>query len=313
MAYTNIIGDGYAVNGAPLLPGGGGLLPLGRKYWFVDSATGSNGNEGTMDSPLATLDYAIGKCTANKGHVIVVMPNHAETITGAGGITADVAGITIVGLGSYNQRPRFLMDGATTVTFVISAADVTVRNLVFASGHADVVTCFNITGAGAWIDQCEFVENVATENFLTEIKATSTTNNNADGLKVTNCRAITIDASALEFVEVNADLDGLVFTGNFISKDGAAGGVGILCATGKDLTSAQITHNQVLSGATSGAVLVNSDTSANTGIVAYNVIGHHDADAAAPIDLTGARIFENYAVGVDDASGLLLPAVDDNA
>lgn len=309
MGITNF--DLVAVmGGVPLMPGG---LPLGANYFFVDSATGSDGNPGTWEDPFATLDFAIGQCTANKGDVIVVKPNHSETITGAGGITADVAGITIVGLGQGDQRPRFLMDGATTVTFVVSAADVTVRNCVFAAGHADIVTCFNITGKNAWIDSCEFVENVATENFLTEIKATSTTNNNADGLKVTNCRAITVDASALEFLEVNADLDRLVFTGNFISKDGATGGVGILCATGKDLTSAQITHNQVLSGATSGAILVNSDTSANTGIVAYNVIGHHDTASAAPIDLTGARIFENYAVGVDDASGLLLPAVDDNA
>lgn len=312
MAYSNLIGDGIAVNGAPLLPGGGGLLPLGRKYWFVHNSSGSDGNEGTMDAPLKTLDYAIGKCEANSGHVIVLLSGHSETITGAGGITADVAGITIVGLGQGGQRPRFLMDAATTVTFVISAADVTVRNCVFAAGHADIVTCFDITGKNAWIDQCEFVENVATENFLTEIKATSTTNNNADGLKVTNCRAITVDASALEFLEVNADLDGLVFTNNFISKDGATGGVGILCAAGKDLTSCEILYNRVLSGATSGAILVNSDTSANTGIVAYNVIGHHDTAAAAPIDLTGARIFENYAVGVDDASGLLLPAADDN-
>ncbi len=38
-----------------------------------------------------------------------------------------------------------------------------------------------------------------------------------------------------------------------------------------------------------------------------------DSDAATPYDITGAGLFENYALGAVDGSGLLLPAVDDNA
>ena len=65
---------------------------------------------------LATLDAAFALCTADKGYRIIILPNHSETVTGVGGITADVAGVSVIGLGIGAQRPRFLMDGAATVT-----------------------------------------------------------------------------------------------------------------------------------------------------------------------------------------------------
>lgn len=291
-------------------PVGSPLVGRGRTF-YVDSAVDATGGE-NPDEALGTLDEAFAKCTANRGDVIVVMPNHAETITGAAGIAHDVAGVSVVGLGIGDQRPRFLMDGGTTVTYAISAADAMVSNLVFAAGHADIATCFNITAAGAWIDACEFVNNVVDENFVTEIKATSTTDNNADGLKVTNCRALTVDASGAEFIEITADLNGLVATGNFVSKDAGPAAGFIVCATGKDLTNCQIEGNRLLSGATSGDIFIDNDTAANSGVVAFNLVGHHDTASAAPFDVDGVRLFENYAVGVDTGSALLLPAVDDN-
>lgn len=50
--------------------------------FFVHSGTGVNalGGGRNPDAPLATLDYAIGLCTANKGDMIFVMPGHAETL-----------------------------------------------------------------------------------------------------------------------------------------------------------------------------------------------------------------------------------------
>lgn len=301
--YPNGFANGVSVRGLPLLNTYGGNV-----YW-VNSATGSDGNKGTRERPFATLDYAIGRCTANNGDIIMVAPNHAETITGAGGITADVAGITIIGLGHGNQRPRFLMDGATTVTFAISAADVSVENCVFAAGHADIVTCFAITAAFARLDRIEFVNNVADENFLTEIKVTSTTDNAGDGLIVTNCRAMTIDANAVEFLEINGDLDGMVFNGNFISKD-AAQCQGIVCATGKDLTNCQVMWNLLITGETDSDLLIDNDTTANSGIVAHNRIGHHDTAGEVLVDCDGVRQFDNLGTATDTASGFILPAID---
>ena len=99
--YPNGFSQGVSILGMPVLNSYAGSV-----FW-VNSSGGSDGNKGTRERPFGTLDYAIGKCTANKGDIILVAPNHAETITGASGITFDVAGITVVGMGNYNQPPRF--------------------------------------------------------------------------------------------------------------------------------------------------------------------------------------------------------------
>ena len=50
----------------------------------VGGITGSNGNNGlSPKTPFATIDYAIGRCTANRGDTIYVMPGHWETLTTA--------------------------------------------------------------------------------------------------------------------------------------------------------------------------------------------------------------------------------------
>jgi hypothetical protein len=303
--YPSGFRHGVNILGMPVLNTYGGNV-----FW-VNSNGGSNGNAGTRDRPFATLDYAIGRCTANNGDIIMLMPNHAETITGAGGITADVAGITIVGMGRYNQRPRFLMDGGTTVTFVVSADDVVVQNCVFASGHADVVTCFNVTAKGFTAIDLEFKDNTTDENFLVAIKCTSTTDNNADGLTVVGCRYISPDAACTNLINVAADVDDLTATDNFVCLDAATAAPMILCATGKDLRGLLVLRNYVVHGMTANDLFIDNDTAVNTGIVAHNRIGHHDVTGAhSLIDVDGVRLFDNLSVSTDLLSGVIIPAAD---
>lgn len=283
---------------------------IGGNTFYVNSAVSASGDGRSVSGAVTTLDAAFALCTANNGDRILVMPNHAETITGAGGITHDVAGVSVIGLGRGNQRPRFLMDAGTAVTYLISAEDAYVENLVFASGHADVVTCFNVTAAFATIAYCEFVNNVVDENFVTEIKATSTSDGNANGLTVVGCRAYTVDAAGAEFIELNADLDGLVAIGNFVCKDAGTAAKFILQATGKDITNCRIENNRLVTGATAGDLFIDNDTAANSGIVAWNFVGHHDTAGAVPIDCDGVRLFQNYAVSDDTTQGVLFPAAD---
>ena len=180
-------------------------------------------------------------------------PNHAETLTGASALTFDVAGITVIGMGNYNQRPRFLMDGGTAVTAVISAADVTLSNMVFAAGHADVVTCFGVTAVGSWFDQIEFVDNTANENWLSCIKGTGT-----DGMRVTNCRWVSPDSAGLEMIEWNADVSESVIHGNTIICDNATACKLILVATGKSIQEIVCTDNKVVIGNTAGDLLIDN-------------------------------------------------------
>jgi len=304
-SYPEGFGSGVIIRGAPIAN-----MFAGNTYW-VNSATGSDTGKGTRERPFATLDYAIGRTTADQGDVIFVAPNHAETITGAGGITADVAGISIIGLGSYNQRPRFLMDGGTTVTFVVSAADVTIRNIVLASGHLLVATGFNVTGAGCWIDQVEFQDNTTAENWGSPVKATGAANT-ADGLKVTNCRwtPLVATVNALEFVEITDDIRDLVIANNFIAHEGTASPL-VLQAGTKIMQTVQIVGNHLSHKMTAGDLAFDNGGSTNSGVIANNYVGHADVTGAHAMGaVAGCRFFENYSVSTDALSGLLLPAAD---
>lgn len=293
-------------NGRPV----GTLASVGGKTFYVNSAI--NGEDGlSPETAMGTLDEAFARCTANKGDLILVMPNHSETITGAGGIAHDVAGVSVVGLGTGNQRPRFLMDAATTVTYAITADDAYIENLVFASGHSNVVTCFTTTKKHTWINAVEFENNTTNEDFLTCIKATSTTNNDSDGLRVTNCRWITSDADDLEFIEINANLDGLVVSDNFVVSAGTASPL-ILVAAGKLLTGADVGWNRLVNANTSGELFTSNNGTTNTGIFHNNYVGHADVTGAHDPgwDSAGYRLFGNLSASTHAVSGFVLPAID---
>lgn len=315
-AYVSVHGNRLGLSGNGLLRVDGkdfkGDIPTLGKDIFLDSVTGNDNSDGlTPDRAVATLDVAIGLCTANKGWRIIILPNHAETVTGVGGITADVAGISIIGLGIGNQRPRFLMDGAATVTFVVSADDVYIENCVFAAGHADIVRCFNVTGAFFHAHNLEFVENTTAENFLIPFDLTGATANDNDGVRITSCRSIGLDAAATEFIATVEDIDGMVVADNLVVQSGSTDGALVKCATGKDLTNVSIIGNFVQHAMTAGDLLVDNDTTANTGIIAHNRCRHADVTGAhSLVDCDGVGLFDNLSTSTNTASGFVLPAID---
>ena len=133
------------------------VLNNGNSY-FVDSgaSNASDSNSGTSWSlPLATIDGAINKCTANQGDIIYVAEGHTETYTTTGAkFVADVAGITIIGLGTGSDRPTISF-GHTGTTTTISAANVTLINLLFVTAVDSVTTYGTISGADCHIYNCE--------------------------------------------------------------------------------------------------------------------------------------------------------------
>ena len=321
--YVSVHGRafGYGPNGVYVygrLAGGSTPTGIARgNTIYVDSAVG--GSDGTSPlTALATLDAAFAKCTANQGDTIVVMPNHAETITGAAGIAHDVAGVSVIGLGRYNQRPRFLMDGGTAVTYAISAADAVVCGLEFASGHSNVVTCFDVTAVGAHIDDCKFRNNTTNEDFLTCIKCTGA-DASANGLLVTRCDWYTTDtddAAMITFVGSAADVrvGGTPEMGNRMITSSATAAQMISVATGKLLTNADIGWNKLVNAMTAGELFISNDGTTNTGIIHNNYVGHADVTGAHDPgwDGGGFRLFGNLSTSVDNLQGLAIPTTDVN-
>lgn len=126
--YPNGFANGLMVRGVPILN-----TYAGNVFW-VDSGAGSNGNKGTFDRPFSTIDYAVGRCAANNGDVIIAKPGHVETVTAAAGLDLDVAGITIVFMGNDNDRARINFTTAVSADMDVDAADITLVNPRFTAG-----------------------------------------------------------------------------------------------------------------------------------------------------------------------------------
>lgn len=300
---VNQYGQIYSLDGEPVATEGGN--------YYVSSVTGSSNASGTSpQSAVATIAQALALVTANQGDNIYLLPDHAETITGIGGLEFDIAGVSVIGLGNYNQRARILMDGADTVTALISAADVLLQNIVFAAGHADVATCIDVTATGAKLIGLEFVDNIATENFVTPIKATGT-DNTADSLTIIACKNLTSDAAAEEFLEVTGDIAFLTVTQNMHFATGGTASPLVLQAGAKNTTFADIGYNKVQHAMTAGDLLIDNGGATNTGLIYNNYVGNLDVTTAQEGGAaTGIQFFENLYTSTSVASGALVPVAD---
>jgi len=117
-------------------------MSTGDRYFVgstVSAASDATTHGLSPDRPFATIDYAVGRCTASQGDIIYVMPGHAETVAGAAGLDFDVAGIKVIGLGWGDTRPKVSLTAqASTVEF--NADDMWVENLIFEGAFATGVT-----------------------------------------------------------------------------------------------------------------------------------------------------------------------------
>ena len=148
------------------------------------SKSPSDGNKGTYREPFRTIDYAIGKCTASRGDVIYVMPGTVEALTAADDIDLDVAGVSIIGLGSGALRPRVDFTGASG-SFKVDASNCTVHNINF---HANVPTVTFGINIAATADWCTFsnclidTETEGTDEFTRAFNVNACT-----GLTIEDC------------------------------------------------------------------------------------------------------------------------------
>ena len=310
-SYPNGWANGVLIKGMPLLT----LYP-GKQFWVNNSGVlpeggigGSDTNDGTYLRPLSTIDGAIGKCKANRGDIICVMPGHAEDVASAGAIACDVAGVAIVGLGLGTKRPTISFTTAVAAAITVSAANVTLHNMIFNANFADVNAAIVPTAANCTLSYCNFKQAGADLNFVDYITPSGAANT-ADGLTVDHCTGYGVDAAINSPLKITDDLQDLVFTHNRFNTDNANALAMIVSATGKDLNNAYIAHNYYASLKTSGDVLVDNDTTANDGWAAHNRAMHLDTSGEVLVDADGVGQFDNLGTGSVTASGYVLPAID---
>jgi len=119
----------------------------GNVFW-VDSSnqTAANGGKGTFEKPFASIDYAVGRCTADQGDIIMVAANHTESIVAAGTLTIDVDGIIIVFMGEGDSRAKLSYGTLTTASTLITANSVTLINPKLVTTLDAIHTAITISG-----------------------------------------------------------------------------------------------------------------------------------------------------------------------
>lgn len=274
--------------------------------YYVDSVFGDDGRSGrSIGTSLATLDAAIGKCTANQGDIIYLMPNHAEAKAVTGDIvTADVAGISIIGIGNGDQIPTFSL-GHAGATITVSAADVKISNIQVLGTIADVAVGITMaaTSDRSIIENCEFRDSAADEELLVGISVAAA----AHGVKILNNDFRTTVAAGSNNAILSAAVTDLNVVNNVAYGKFATGAM----LTSGVLTRAVITGNTLVNAEAAIGIALSGTTS--TGVLAKNLLGGTTSIAAALTGENAMWCFENYITGEAAKSGKLDPVADADA
>jgi len=295
------------------------------RVFFVSNSTntqpgqvgGSDGNPGTYQKPFATINYAVTQCVANRGDIIIVEPNHAETISSATSLVIGVAGIAIIGLGVGSSRPTLTFSTANTATIAVTAANVTIQNFLFVANFADIASAITATGTSTPkdlnVDNCEFRDSSSILNFVTTVKGNATANS-MDGFTYSNNKVFGLATTAnTTAVTIAAATTRTSYLDNFVVYPVLNDTAALAIFGANNQLNLNMGRNKVFrpSTSTTGGSLFSGGSTGSTGYVYDNYSWHLDATAAllAPTG-TGLGFQNNYCMitGAADKSGLINPA-----
>lgn len=247
---------------------------------------------------FATIDAAIGACTANAGDTIFVLPGHTEAVT-ATSLNLDVAGVEIIGLGSGSLKPT-LTFGATDSAINVTAANCTMQNFRWTAGIGDVVTAV-LHATAAQNTRYLDIEFYATSTFNFINGYTLGAANISDGCRWERNYLRTADAGQLALCVTAAAHNDLKFYGNYVVH--AAAAAGLLTAGSANLLGLDVKGNFVQTGQTDGSVgvLVITTSTASSGSIVDNDMKTADAAANVAIPIA-SKVYaaRNYIAGADE-------------
>ena len=272
--------------------------------WFVGSAVAASsdalGFGLNPDSPFATLDYAIDYGTDSAGDVFVLLPGHAEVVTGAGGLTMDCIGAHVIGVGHGTLQPTITITTADTADVLISAASTTFEGVNFVAGFEDIAAFIDVDATDFTVRNCRFTTTGADHNALIWIQDAGAAA--SDRITVEDCRCIdTLTTDNTHFINFAGTGREHVIRRNHLVGDWgtmAIGGAGVIIHP-------IITDNYVYNLAADADAGINIESTV-TGLCVNNRVSTGHASASS---VTGAALVlcENYGGLSSDANGILEP------
>lgn len=303
------------------MPVVGDDTPTTGRVFFVDSTSSAKGDDtshgNTPQAPFATLDFAIGQCTANRGDRIYVLPGHIETITSAAGINCDVAGVQIFGIGQGRDRAKITLASSTAASIDINAQSVWLKNLVIDMTGIDQI---GSGGAGNGGIRVKAADARIEGNDLI-IASASNQVVNAIGLDTNahRCRIIgnrlggTETAGPVSAIDLygagSLTVEGIEIGWNIISGDFSAAGIQILAT---DNYIGAYIHDNIITNRNSGndCLYINAGSS-SAGVVFRNHFVGPSASGAYVAPTAGWANIQNYGYDIDTTgvNPVLVPAI----
>jgi hypothetical protein len=319
-AYPNGFTSGLTVRGLPI------TIAHPGEVFFVNNSSvlakggvsGSNGNDGSYKKPWSTIEGALnnGAVKAGRGDIILVMPGHAETITTATDLVLDKSGVAIIGLGTGALRPTLTFATNATANIPITAANMSVKNILFVANKADVASVFTATSTNTpkdlAIEDCEFRDTSSILNFMTIVTGNATANS-MDGLYFANNRisslGTTAATTAIKLLEATKRVQIMDNFGVWAVLNDTAAMLAGSTFNHTDFQFARNVLNRPNTSSTDGSFISGSGTTW-TGVAHNNLMWQLDNSAGIWIP-TGTKLgfFENYSpiTGAADKSGLINP------
>ena len=263
--------------------------------FYVDSVHGNDGADfdgKSWATAKATLDAAVGLCTADAGDVIKIARKHAEDLAAADAVDIDVAGVTVIGMGVGDDRPTFTYTNAAG-EIVIGASNVTLSNVICNASVTTVLKAIDIeAGAtGVVIDSCKFgVDTAGTDEFNNAIVVGDQCNNYV----IQNCECHQGTAAAVSFVKIDADTDYGKILNNFVS-----GAYSTACIVGDEADDMILIQGNILYNGQATGIGVGTEpcielAATTTGVIADNYVVCNHATVAESIVAADCHLFENY-------------------
>lgn len=284
----------------PDISGEGRYVGTGTIF-YVDRS-GSNGDGRTWATAKTTINAAEALCTADASDVIYVAQNHYEDVTGADAVDLDVAGISVIGMGEGNSRPRIdLEDAAAEV--VISKANITIKNIQLRPGATSVLKGIDIEAAGldALIENVAFLngEVAATDEFVDGIIV----HNSAVGTTIRNCTYHSTGTDPDTFVNLdtgtagNITIEDCTVWGDF--DEAPIWGAAQVC-TNLNIIDNVLTNNQ------SGQFCIEFSGAATGHCVGNRM---YSDSYATMLDPGSMKCLDNWGVDAIDESGIPIPTI----
>jgi len=195
----------------------------------------------------------------------------------------------------------------------VSAANNTFHNFLFVANFADVASFITIAAAPEFcVDSCEFRDTSSVLNAL--VCVTTTVTVNADGFTFTNNRVQSLGTTAATTMIVVAGTMSRIYINDNYYVGAVLNNTAALLEHGAlNVTNLEMARNRVYRPNTdtaTGAMLIKTTATANTGIAYDNYVGC--LDVAGVILFTVGSDYSpinNYVTGEVDKSGWLIPAV----